>query len=142
MGDRIKVVIIIYFVAFFTLAVFACASSSGIMESRLFDFIPGPTLLYPVTNGIVLDGKDFLEFKWIIRDFIETDYFDFRLYRGYNTTAANLIFKERFPLRQYPIKIPANLFEANQVYTWVLVQVFIGGRKSDRSTSSFKIIKK
>jgi len=104
--------------------------------------ISGPTLLYPITDNIVLSGKDYLEFKWIRYYFVQTEYFDFRLYKGYNTIAANLIFKQKFTSNEYPISIPKALFEENQVYTWVLVLLFYDGRKSDKSFSSFKIIKK
>ncbi|MFA5145321.1 MAG: hypothetical protein WC723_04895 [Candidatus Omnitrophota bacterium] len=103
---------------------------------------PGPRLLFPVTDDIVLSGKDHLEFKWTRDHLAQTDHFYFRLYKGYNTTAGNLAFKQDYSIDEYPISIPAALFENGQVYTWVLIQVFIGGEKSDRSFSSFKIIKK
>jgi hypothetical protein len=104
--------------------------------------MPGPKLLSLVTDDIDLSGKENLEFKWMMDGLAKTDYFDFRLYKGYATTAANLIFKQRFSVHEYPIKIPASQFEAGRVYTWVLVQVFLGGEKSDKSFSAFKIIKK
>jgi hypothetical protein len=107
-----------------------------------FKSISGPRFLSPTTNDIALAGKDYLEFKWIRARFVETDYFDFRLYKGYNTTEPNLILKQKIPSDTYPIRVPATLFENNQVYTWVLVQVFINGQKSSVSFSSFKIIKK
>lgn len=114
----------------------------GIFGRGSLDFMPGPRLLSPLTDDIDLSGKENLEFKWMTGDLIRTDYFDFRLYKGYNTTARNLIFKQRFSVHEYPIKIPASQFKPGQVYTWVLVQVFIGGQKSDKSFSSFKITKK
>ncbi|MDD5155052.1 MAG: hypothetical protein PHF11_01005 [Candidatus Omnitrophica bacterium] len=107
-----------------------------------FRSMPGPTLLYPVTDDIVLSGKDHLEFKWIRTRFAETDYFDFRLYRGYNATGQNLILKDKVDSANYPFRVPASLFENNRVYTWVLVQVLRDGEKSDRTFSSFKIVKK
>ncbi len=106
------------------------------------NFVPGPTLLSPVTEDIVLTGKDFLEFKWIRTDLVRTDHFDFRLYKGYAATASNRIFKQQFLAAQYPVKLPVSMFEAGQVYTWVLIQVYLGGEKGDKSFSSFKIIEK
>lgn len=99
-------------------------------------------LFSPVTEDIDLNGKVTLEFKWWRVELPWTDRFIFKLYKGYNTTASNLILKQEYSWTEYPIKIPASQFEENQVYTWVLVQVFNGGRKSDKSFSSFKIIKK
>ncbi len=106
------------------------------------EFSPGPKLLYPTTDDIDLSGKDYLEFRWERTDLTMTDYYDFRLYKGYNNIAQNLILKQRFPSDKYLIRIPASQFDKGQVYTWVLVQVFLGGNKSGKSYSSFKIIKK
>ena len=144
MQPRIKGAVIICFALFLILFIFTSNSYCDMLLKNNNDFksIPGPTLLYPTTDDIVLAGRDYLEFKWIRNHFVETDYFDFRLYKGYNTTEPNLILKEKIPSDTYPIKVPSALFESNQVYTWVLVQVFISGEKSDRSFSSFKIIKK
>jgi hypothetical protein len=102
----------------------------------------GPGLLYPVTNNIDLTGKEYLAFKWRRGERFWTDHYIFKLYKGYNTTADNLILKAEYRDGGYPIRVPVSEFEESQVYTWVLVQVFIGGRKSDKSFSSFKIIKK
>ncbi len=134
--------IIIYLALFFILSVFVSDSYCGSLRGDNFRSISEPRLLYPVTDNIVLSGKDYLEFKWVRDDFVQTGYFDFRLHKGYNTTAADLVFKQKFPSNEYPIRIPATLFEENQVYTWVLVLVFYDGRKSDKSYSPFKIINK
>lgn len=103
---------------------------------------PGPRLLYPVTDNIDLKGEAYLEFKWERSNFVDTRSYDFRLYKGYNTTQPNLILKRSVSATEYPIKVESSTFEINQVYTWVLVQVSFGGNKSDKSFSSFKIIKK
>ncbi|MFA5356883.1 MAG: hypothetical protein WC301_05720 [Candidatus Omnitrophota bacterium] len=136
------------------IAVFICLAGAAILFTAPFDSYgfmrdtdnymsrPGPTLLYPVTDNIVLTGKEYLEFRWIKINITETDHFDFRLYKGYDTIAPNLIFKQRFSAIEYPIRIPVSIFEAGQVYSWVLVQVYTGGEKSDRSSSSFKVINK
>jgi len=103
---------------------------------------PGPRLLYPVTDHIDLTGQDYLEFKWERSDFVNTRSYDFRLYKGYNTVQSTLILKKNVSSTEYPVKIEASTFEINQVYTWVLIRVAFNGNKSDKSFSSFKIIKK
>ncbi len=103
---------------------------------------PGPTLLYPVTDHIDLTGKEFLEFKWERTDTLSIREYDFRLYRGYATTQASLMLKKKVPVDDYPITVASKELDLGQVYTWVLVEIFDSGIKSDRSSSSFKIIKK
>lgn len=106
------------------------------------DSFPGPYLLSPVTDNIVLNGKEIVEFKWEQTDLPLTDHFTFKIYKGYQTYADNLIYKEDVKIDKYPITVPASLLEEGQVYTWVLIQVLMNGRKSDKSYSAFKIIKK
>ncbi|MFH1398355.1 MAG: hypothetical protein ABIH27_07400 [Candidatus Omnitrophota bacterium] len=43
---------------------------------------------------------------------------------------------------EYSINIKSELFEDSQVYTWSLIRVSFSGQKSDKSTSSFEVIKK
>lgn len=119
-----------------------CGAYNPAFALKRNDFIPAEWLLYPVTDHIDLSGKDYLEFRWTRTDLVMTDHFDFRLYKGYNTLESNLIFKQGFPADIYPIQVPSSQFEKNQVYTWVLVQVFFDGRKGDKAFSSFRIIKK
>lgn len=108
---------------------------------KFFDSLPGPRLIYPASDKVILGGEDFLEFKWITRDLFDADYYDFRLYKGYDMLAGNLIFKERIPASDSTIQIKSSLFENGQVYTLSLRVVVTGGQKSDRSFVSFKIIK-
>lgn len=140
MRRRIKGEVIICLAAFLILSVFTSGAYCDMLLENNNDFksVPGPNLLSPTTNDIVLTGKDKLEFKWMRTDFVNTGHFDFRLYKGYNTTEPNLIFKQNFSLREYPIKVPAALFENNQVYTWVLVQVFINGEKATAAQAYLK----
>ena len=114
----------------------------GANRIRIFDSDSGPYLIYPATEDITLKGKDFLEFRWGRAGGFKLDHYEFKLYKGYEAIASTLIFKQNFPRNAYPISIPANLFENNQVYTWSLRQVFMNGEKTGRSYSSFKIIEK
>ena len=137
-----KTLIFILFLMFLGADMISCPLSlRGADRTREFDSIPGPELSYPVTDNISLEGKDFLEFRWKRFNITRIDYFEFKLYKGYKTVESTLIFKQRFPGEMYPIRIPAGQFETNQVYTWSLRQAFMNGEKSDRSFSSFKIIK-
>jgi hypothetical protein len=128
----------VLFLVLFALAWTPCVSA----KSTGFSYEAGPMLFSPTTENIDLTGKDYLEFRWWRVELPWTDHFIFKLYKGYNTTADNLIFKQDYSGWDYPVKLPSSQFEVGQVYTWVLQQVFNGGRKSDKSFSSFKIIKK
>lgn len=122
------------------------AFANGFLDrdiGRLFDYPPAPRLIYPISDKVNLSGKESLEFKWdVYGGYINTAYFDFRLYKGYNTVAANLILKKRVDYNAYSIKVSSDLFEDNQVYTWTLRQILNSGEKSDPSYNSFLIIKK
>ncbi len=142
MGRKIKITVISSIVLCLALFIFTYSSYGELYGGRRPDFITAPRLLYPIADNINLGGKDYLEFRWILTDLVRTDYFDFRLYKGYNTTGPNLIFKKRYSANELPIRIEASLFEVNQVYTWTLVQVFNSGYKGDKSYSPFKIINK
>ncbi len=125
----------------FVSAVFADMGITGKSEGML-NSPSAPTLISPVSNDIDLTGKDSLDFIWIPGNSIYLRYYDFRVYKGYNTVGANLILKEQVPATSHVASIKAETFEVNQVYTWVLRAVAIGGEKSDKSFESFKIIKK
>ena len=103
---------------------------------------PGPDLFYPIADNIDLKGGPYLEFKWRRSDFVYTRSYDFRLYKGYQTIATNLILKRAITTDEYPFKVESLVFDPGQVYTWVLRQITLNGEKSDKSFSSFKIIKK
>jgi hypothetical protein len=102
---------------------------------------PAPRLHYPVLEEVVLTGNNPLEFSWWIEQ-IGIDHFEFRLYKGYDMYAANLIYKERLAASSSSLKVKPDLFENNAVYTWSLLQVDVEARKSDKSFNSFRVVKK
>ncbi len=109
----------------------------------LFDADPSaPFLLSPSSDRVDLTGKSSLSFQWERSQLYLTDYFDFRLYKGYVTSQDNLIFKKQLDAYDYPVSVPASSFEVGQTYTWTLVQVFSSGVKSERAFDSFKVFKK
>lgn len=111
-------------------------------RQSLFQQVPAPTLLYPVTNNINLRNKDFLEFRWERGIENRVSHYVFRLYNGIQTQESSLIIRLEVESGVFPIQVPAEEFQENQTYTWSLQRVAYGGLKSDRSYSSFKIIAK
>lgn len=108
------------------------------------EFVPEPRLIAPVTETVDLTGKASLEFKWSPHEgsAIDRDYYDFRLYEGYDMLESSLVFKKKVSPREFSITIPSETFKDGQSYTWSLRQVYTGSEKSRKSTQSFKIIKK
>lgn len=113
-------------------------------SGRDSDFTPEPVLISPTGEEVVLTGRTGLEFKWspheARRGFRE--YYDFRLYRGYEMLERSLIIKKKVDPNTYQISIGSDNFNDGEVYTWSLRQVYDGMQKSRRSASSFKVIKK
>lgn len=142
MPQRLRIGLTVCSVFLFSALIFTAPATGYVGINIYNDFVPGPTLLYPVTEDIVLTGKDYLEFRWRRSELVMTDHLVFKLYKGYNTVQDNLIIRQDFHIDTYPIKLPASQFEEGEVYTWVLIEVFRSGKKSDKSFSSFKIIKK
>ena len=128
-------------------SVFALPASLAVRDAAASRFeypsnMPSPPRLrFPVTEVVVLSGKDYLEFQWWT-DFGLIKNYEFRLFRGYNMYAQDLIHKEKLPARSTSIEIKADMFEDNQVYTWSLIKIGTDGLKSDKSFHSFKVIKK
>ena len=119
-----------------------CAFSESADFARsigLFEKTSGPQLLYPAGDKVDLTGRDFLEFRWVY-DIGHADRYIFKIYKGYNMYAKDLIFYEDLASSSASVKVRSSLFEADQAYTWSLVRVHIGGQKSDKSFSSFRVI--
>jgi len=106
------------------------------------DNICGPMLLKPISEDVILPENGSLEFEWGIGYIIKTDSYLFRLYKGYATTKDNLLVEKRVPNDEFKLSLSASQFEDGQVYTWVVVQVFNSGKKSDKSFASFRVHKK
>ncbi|MGH7198185.1 MAG: hypothetical protein ACREH5_05550 [Candidatus Omnitrophota bacterium] len=106
--------------------------------------VPEPRLISPTSEEVDLTGKPSLLFEWspFEGDITRRDYYDFRVYKGVNRVAENLIFKEKVFKSAYKIDLNADRFEDSQVYTWSVRQVYMNGSKSRKATSSFKVIKR
>lgn len=108
------------------------------------DLVPVPRILQPYLDSYDITGKKALEFQWSPHEGNQTqrDYYDLRLYKGYNVVESTRIYKIRLGPRQWSFALNADIFEDGQVYTCTLRQVYIGSLKSRRAYQSFKIIKK
>lgn len=108
------------------------------------DAIPVPRILQPYLDTYDLTGKSELIFKWSPHEGNQTqrDYYDLRIYKGYQALAGARIYKTKVPPRQWELALPADMFDDSQTYTMTLRQVYIGSIKSWRAYQSFKIIKK
>ena len=106
--------------------------------------VPEPRLISPTSEQVDLTGKPSLLFEWspFEGDITRRDYYDFRIYKGYNRVEANLIFKDKVFKSAYKIDLNANRFEDGQIYTWSVRQVYMNGSKSRKATSSFKAVKR
>ena len=108
------------------------------------DLVPIPRILQPYLDSYDITGKKTLVFEWSPHEGSPTqrDYYDFRLYKGYNVIESTRIYKARISPRQWSFTLSADTFEDGQVYTFTLRQVYVGSIKSRRAFQSFKIIKK
>ena len=135
---------------FVGLVLIALFSSKEMTWARARDFEPGettapqPELLSPTSEVVDLTGKDSLTFKWspFIGNLFEREYYEFRLYKGYNQVQANEIYRQRVPRNIYAVVLKTDMFQNGEVYTWTLRQASNDKFKSDAAYSSFKVIKK
>lgn len=105
--------------------------------------VASPQLVRPTSEVVDLTGKDTLEFKWllIVGGNKAWEYYDFRLYKGYQTLESTLLHKEKIDGHTDHVILAASMFQDGQVYTWTLRRLY-RVNKSDRSRVSFKVIKK
>ncbi|MDD5108796.1 MAG: hypothetical protein PHC29_04735 [Candidatus Omnitrophica bacterium] len=136
-----KVVVFILMLVLSSTAASLAGSSSFVLDNGPQNTPPEPRLKYPINDTVILSGNEPLEFGWW-NDFEQTNGYIFKIYKGYNMYASNLVFKKDLPFSASSIKVKSGLFDANQVYTWSLVRIGFGGYKSDKSFNSFKVIKK
>ena len=112
-------------------------------STRLQDYVPRPELLAPVSDNVDLRGQKELVFRWSShkRPRKGVKSYDFRLYNGFEMLESTLIHKELIPGLTYGIVLNADQFTGGNVYTWSLKQIAQDGKKSERSFSSFKVLK-
>lgn len=108
------------------------------------DYAPQVRLIAPYGETVDLTGKDSLLFRWswIEGNRMERDYYDFRIYRGYDMLESTLIYAAHVAPDADRVSISAGLFRDGEVYTWSVRQRYRGLARSRRSYASFRVIKK
>lgn len=108
------------------------------------DYVPQVVLTRPTEEKADITGKAALKFEWSPHESAPgmREYYDFRLYKGYDMYENSLIRKERLGPDVCSIDIGSEVFQDGQVYTWSVRQVYDRARKSGRSYKSFTVIKK
>lgn len=135
-----RVLLIIFLLVIFPVLSTQAGSISFSLESGGYNDIPQPRLRSPIYDSVILTQNQPMEFKWW-NDVAQTRGFIFKIYKGYNMYAANLMQKEELSSDTSLIQLDSNLFADGQVYTWSLIRVSSNGYKSDKSFNSFKVIK-
>lgn len=108
------------------------------------DYAPEVRIISPDREAVDLTGKESLtlHWSWIEGDRFSRQYYDVRVYRGYDTLEKTLLFKARADPGTDRLDLPAALFADGGVYTWTIRQRYIGMAKSRRSYASFTVIKR
>ena len=97
-----------------------------------------PRLISPVTETTPYPDTPSIEFRWE-NSAIDVRYFEFRLYRGYDLYARNLVLKKTIPGSASTFSLPAATCVPGQPYSWSLVRVNLDGRKSEKVYAVFSI---
>jgi len=135
---RIAVVFAVLFLNLFLSVQSSQADARGLDP---FGGFPGPQLVSPIADNIVLPAGSGVKFKWLCGR-PRIDHYEFRLYKGYAMTADTLIMKNDVKPGDCEFELPAASFDVGQAYSWSLQIVLLNGDKSDKSYNTFKIIKK
>lgn len=108
------------------------------------DYAPKVRQISPVGMTVDLRGADGVLFKWswIEGDRMQRQYYDFRVYKGYDTVESTLIYKEEVARDTDSVFLKSGMFDDGQTYTWTIRQRYYGMAKSVRSYASFRVIKK
>jgi len=126
-------------VVFLSVFFLADLKTSAVIVNR--EYIPKPRLIHPTGETVSIAGEKAVRFVWSPHEGsrVMREYYDLRLYRGYETYEKNLILKIKIDAGSHMSEISADYFNVGEIYTWTLRQIYYDARKSDRSFSSFKI---
>ena len=125
-----------------------CISVPGVSAAMgrrgVGEYVPKVRMMEPRGDIVNLTGKEFFGFKWSPHEGNKygRKYYDFRLYKGDQALGPYLIHKEQVSPRADSLSLDASMFTNGEVYTWTMRQVYRSIGKSDRSFSTFKVIKK
>lgn len=101
---------------------------------------PPPVIMYPIYETADITGKESLEFRWR-PEFGAIGHYEFKLYKGYDRVADNLITKQTLNATETSYNVANENFVNGEIYTWTLISISFSGVKSDKSFNSFRIIK-
>jgi len=103
-----------------------------------------PQLVYPNNTVVRIVRNEPVRFQWVLSSepLVFIDYIEFSLYRGKELAKGNLIFSKRFPKTVSMLEISPSAFSDNQVYTWLIRQVFLRGDRSNERLAVFMVLKK
>jgi hypothetical protein len=120
--------------------------TSGMIYGRAgsIDYAPQVRIISPDDKTVDLTGQEclVLHWSWIEGDRMERQYYDVRIYRGYDMLESTLIFKIQTAPDADRICVRSDLFANGGIYTWSIRQRYIGLAKSRRSYASFGVIKR
>ena len=102
---------------------------------------PTPTLLSP-PEKVDLSGKDTLKFKWYSSGCMGLSRLEFKVYKGYVNSAANLVYQEDLSGASSSVLVKAELFQQGEVYTYTLRAIATGGQKGDLVSDTFEVVGK
>lgn len=105
--------------------------------------VPTPRLTRPVTDVVDLQGRKELLFEWSPHERPPSgrQYYQFKIYRGYQMYASNLFIEKQLSRGTTKITISADNFENGKIYTWAVRQRDNLNQWSDYGYQSFKVIK-
>lgn len=120
-----------------------CQEVCAIRVIEVCDYVPRPRLIYPVSEKINLEGSKTVAFKWSPHESrsLGRRSYDFRVYKGTEMTAPNLVYNEMLSGEKRKIEVNADIFENGKTYTWSIRQVYRGTGKSTRNFNTFRIVK-
>ncbi len=122
------------------------ASSQGAVAAGRYgydDYAPQVRLISPVGVTVRVNSGEGVLFKWswMEGNRLERQYYDFRIYKGYDMLENTLIYKARIPPDTDRVMIGSDVFGVSGIYTWCVRQRYYGLARSRRSYASFKVVK-
>lgn len=142
-------IILLFLVALVFCLVFSSVCSAGEAQIRMhfggggIRYVPQPRLIRPLSEVVDLKHAKGLVFEWSSHELPARgrEYYQFKIYKGYQMYAANLYVKKKLSRGTTKIRIGADNFENGKVYTWVVRQRDNLHQWSSYSFHSFKVVK-
>lgn len=121
-----------------TSSLLPCAWAFELGVKGYGDTTPPVRLVYPVSENVDLAQNASLVFQWNDNFIIDTDSYDFRLYKGYDIDASSLLVRLNVDNDQDTAEVDSSYFKDGETYTWSLIRIDKSGQKSERAYNSFR----